>query len=642
MSDFVHEFFGRAKKVRLTPTERLSARKKIQHFLKQHPVREVVVERHDLHMETSSERQFGRRAQEIHLSEEEKSATFGPIRAYMEMYPLREKSTPPAEMPSFTNSFQSEWNTLIHMFVQRAVPSIVAILVMVSSSGVLSYAAESALPGAFLYPVKVRVTEPIIASLSLTLERKARWEVKRTERRLEEAEALAAASKLTPEASEEITKRLHMHTRSAEQQILALALQNPERATDIAAEFEASLSAHATVLDKIGNGTVETMLEIVSIAQRRTRASRRKAESVVASHDEDTLKESTSQTLKHVSKLIAAVPRRVEQYPQHMRTENRELLREQQEWRNEKDEHTQEVEGAAPIAPLVEKSRGRPPIPGVAKEPVQEKIIPPEPAPIAIMIETEDRKSEPDTARVEKFIEVAVVEEQEEDYPSTQVVPEKEYVAAPESEEMIEEVESLEEVASAPAPSGPTPWGTAIYAPTRATAEKEEFPVVVMEYEENKAEKIQERVEEVNIHEEVQVLIKEAEALAAEAEEQLQEGNFTGAFTSANDAQRSAHEAGALLKADNSLREIALEELEEVQKLHNSLLKDIEKLEEGVTRDIEELSEAIFLSIREAESFFGAGEYADVITWTKKAQSYFKEIDPLLKEKHDAPLPREE
>lgn len=48
-------------------------------------------------------------------------------------------------------------------------------------------AADSVLPGSFLYPVKLHVTEPIQKLLLRTPERRTEWELKRLERRITEA-----------------------------------------------------------------------------------------------------------------------------------------------------------------------------------------------------------------------------------------------------------------------------------------------------------------------------------------------------------------------------------------------------------------------------------------------------------------------
>ncbi len=60
------------------------------------------------------------------------------------------------------------------------------------SGGVLTYAAESALPGDVLYSVKVSLNEPVIELFQRTPQEKALWVARRFERRLSEARTLVA------------------------------------------------------------------------------------------------------------------------------------------------------------------------------------------------------------------------------------------------------------------------------------------------------------------------------------------------------------------------------------------------------------------------------------------------------------------
>ena len=80
----------------------------------------------------------------------------------------------------------------------------IAILLIVLLGGGVSFAAEGALPGDALYPVKVGVNERVRAALALGLEADAEWNVRQIERRLEEAEELSAEGELNAETRTEI------------------------------------------------------------------------------------------------------------------------------------------------------------------------------------------------------------------------------------------------------------------------------------------------------------------------------------------------------------------------------------------------------------------------------------------------------
>ena len=72
------------------------------------------------------------------------------------------------------------------------------VLVLMLGSGT-SYAAEGALPGDLLYPVKKVVNEGVRAALAVTPEARVQWQTARTSRRLAEAQTLVAHNDLTPE-----------------------------------------------------------------------------------------------------------------------------------------------------------------------------------------------------------------------------------------------------------------------------------------------------------------------------------------------------------------------------------------------------------------------------------------------------------
>lgn len=81
-------------------------------------------------------------------------------------------------------------------------------LVFVLISGSVTYAAEKSLPGDPLYAVKTQLVEPIIDKLSFKTEKKLEWEEKKVERRISEAEKLAAEDKLDEERAAKLEKKI--------------------------------------------------------------------------------------------------------------------------------------------------------------------------------------------------------------------------------------------------------------------------------------------------------------------------------------------------------------------------------------------------------------------------------------------------
>lgn len=129
--------------------------------------------------------------------------------------------------------------------------SLVAVLLMGSGA---AYAAEGALPGDFLYPVKVNVTEPIRGRFARSARARAEWKSMLAQRRLEESETLAAEGRLTDEWHRDLVALFQEHADDVSSEIEAM-LEGAEvaQAAELSADFEASLNAHASMLDRISH-----------------------------------------------------------------------------------------------------------------------------------------------------------------------------------------------------------------------------------------------------------------------------------------------------------------------------------------------------------------------------------------------------
>lgn len=145
--------------------------------------------------------------------------------------------------------------------------------IMVASSGV-SYAAEASVPGDLLYPVKINVNENVRAAASLSAESKAEWATKQVERRLEEAETLAAQGKLDSSARETIEAHIESHTENIEKNThnedSDAAIQAK---AEIHSQLESSLQTHEGILNKIASESTSTKDQITPfLAAIKTKA----------------------------------------------------------------------------------------------------------------------------------------------------------------------------------------------------------------------------------------------------------------------------------------------------------------------------------------------------------------------------------
>lgn len=110
----------------------------------------------------------------VRLTDDERAIGRSRLLHFVRTHPLGELS------PSLPGGF-------LRRFWSASVASAAAVALV---GGGMVYAAEGALPGDLLYPVKTRVTEPFVSVLSLTDEKRAEWNVRTIERRLDEADVL--------------------------------------------------------------------------------------------------------------------------------------------------------------------------------------------------------------------------------------------------------------------------------------------------------------------------------------------------------------------------------------------------------------------------------------------------------------------
>ena len=93
---------------------------------------------------------------------------------------------------------------------------VAACLIVIIGGGSLSYAAESALPGDLLYPIKTNINEEVISATKFKPADKVAWQEKRVERRLKELEALTRKHDLNDRAKNQIEKNLEKHRKNIE------------------------------------------------------------------------------------------------------------------------------------------------------------------------------------------------------------------------------------------------------------------------------------------------------------------------------------------------------------------------------------------------------------------------------------------
>lgn len=127
--------------------------------------------------------------------------------------------------------------------------------------GTVSFAAEGALPGNMLYPVKTEVNERVRGVVAVTPQAKAEWDVKLVERRLLEVKEVGLLETVPSETKEVARANVKKYTERAQKRIAELDdSEDYEGALLVAENLARVLQAHESMLlEDIHNKRNETM-----------------------------------------------------------------------------------------------------------------------------------------------------------------------------------------------------------------------------------------------------------------------------------------------------------------------------------------------------------------------------------------------
>lgn len=125
-----------------------------------------------------------------------------------------------------------------------------AAMVLVFGFGTATYAAEGALPGDTLYPLKTQVLEPARVALAPTPEARAQAHMTIAETRITEAAALAQKGRLNEQTETQLASDFSLHTAKAEE-TEAADTATEEDTTPAKIAFATRLSAYNNILAQI-------------------------------------------------------------------------------------------------------------------------------------------------------------------------------------------------------------------------------------------------------------------------------------------------------------------------------------------------------------------------------------------------------
>lgn len=271
MDKKIEDFLRQAMSIGMTEEESLRIRKMMEKKMAAEPVRAANAEclRGDM---TDIDPSFLTAARNIRLDEKEAQNAQKRLAAFMDEHPVDMA----AAVRTNERRGWADVRSLLHL---RFGPIAAAVLVLIGAGGGVSFAAENAVPGDMLYPVKVHVNDAVKTSLAFSPAAKAQVDAQIANERLREAEQLAARGKLTPDTSSSLASSFRSKLDDAHQAIATIAASGEtQAAADIDAQVEQSLQNHTAILDTLAqdasgdalHGEIAVVLQNVRDADNKT------------------------------------------------------------------------------------------------------------------------------------------------------------------------------------------------------------------------------------------------------------------------------------------------------------------------------------------------------------------------------------
>jgi len=191
----------------------------------------------------------------ITLTKDEKENGERHIRTFMKTHSVRKEDESRLLLqgrgvPSAYGLVRSPYGLLLRY--KKTYMPIILLLALLLGGGT-SYAAESALPGEKLYPVKLYVNEEIRDLIAVSDKSNAEIATWLTERRLKEVEELLGEGKLTEEIAAAMKARIEAHLTTFEERIAKIEAKGGTK-NGLEESAEATLSSHGKALGILRGG----------------------------------------------------------------------------------------------------------------------------------------------------------------------------------------------------------------------------------------------------------------------------------------------------------------------------------------------------------------------------------------------------
>lgn len=187
---------------------------------------------------------------------------------------------------------ENQFLTLARFLFKKPVAITLCLALVIFGTGSVAYASNRALPGDILYPIKVNLNEEIVSAF-LPKEEKARFEVKRTARRIEEAAELVRNGRLTPESAQIVQAQIEQHRETISELTWEIKAEGDAKiAADIHTELEATLAVNEQIFtDVVQQKNIETeetqiLVAVIEAAEDAVKTENTKAVIALVQNDE--------------------------------------------------------------------------------------------------------------------------------------------------------------------------------------------------------------------------------------------------------------------------------------------------------------------------------------------------------------------
>jgi hypothetical protein len=178
-------------------------------------------------------------------------------------------------------------------------------LFIFATGATTSFAANQALPGDFLYTVKIKFTEPVQGILKKTPEDRAAWEVERASRRLEEVDRLALSGELNTETQAAAEQSLNAQVERVQEKIQKVEDRGDSgAAAELHSNLTAVLNVHEGVLDTVSRKQGKDTQELKA-AQSNVRSQRE--DSTARSANSNSGRQRAEEMLRRATAAVASI-----------------------------------------------------------------------------------------------------------------------------------------------------------------------------------------------------------------------------------------------------------------------------------------------------------------------------------------------